>query len=248
MHPSLKVVAHRPWDLPQGLWVMAQNWQDLLFAHWPVPIEAMRALVPSGLELDTFEGQAWIGIVPFRMSEVRLRGTPAVPGLSAFPELNVRTYVKAGGKPGVWFFSLDAANRVAVEIARAWFHLPYFRARMALQARGQEVVYFSRRTDVRGRSERFEASYACEGATFRAQPGTLDYFLTERYCLYAQQRNRTTWRGEIHHAPWQLQRASAKIHVNTMTENLSVSLAGEPLLHFSKLQQVIVWRPQTVNL
>jgi uncharacterized protein YqjF (DUF2071 family) len=248
MHPSLKVVAHRPWDLPQGLWVMTQNWEDLLFAHWLVPMEAMRALVPSGLELDTFEGQPWIGIVPFRMSGVRLRGTPALPGLSAFLELNVRTYVKAGGKPGVWFFSLDAANRVAVEIARAWFHLPYFQARMALEAHGQEMVYFSLRTDGRGRSERFEAGYACEGAKFRAQPGTLDYFLTERYCLYAQRRNGTILRGEIHHAPWELQRAGAKISVNTMTENLGVSFAGEPLLHFSKLQQVIVWQPQEVKL
>src|SRR5690348_5636242 len=112
MHPSLKVVEHRRWDLPQGPWAMAQNWEDLLFAHWPVPMEAMRALVPRGLNLDTFEGQAWIGIVPFRMSGVRLRGLPPMPGLSAFPELNVRTYVKSGGKPGVWFFSLDAANRL----------------------------------------------------------------------------------------------------------------------------------------
>lgn len=248
MHPSLKVVEHRPWKLPTGPWVMAQDWEDLLFAHWPVPVEALRALVPSRLELETFDRQAWIGIVPFRMSGVRLRWTPAVPGLSAFPELNVRTYVKAGGKPGVWFFSLDAANRVAVGVARAWFHLPYFRARMALESRGQEIVYFSRRTDERGRGERFEASYACEGAKFRAQPGTLDYLLTERYCLYAQRRDGTILRGEIHHSPWELQRARVKIIANTMTESLGLSPAGEPLLHFSKRQRVIVWQPQEVSL
>src|SRR5262245_39187164 len=109
MHPSLKFVEHRPWKLPTRPWVMAQDWEDLLFAHWPVPVEVLRGLVPGGLELDTFERQAWIGIVPFRMSGVRLRAMPAVPRLSAFPELNVRTYVKAGGKAGVWFFSLDAA-------------------------------------------------------------------------------------------------------------------------------------------
>jgi uncharacterized protein YqjF (DUF2071 family) len=248
MHPSLKFVEHRPWKLPAGPWVMAQDWEDLLFAHWPVPVEALRALVPSELELDTFDGQAWIGIVPFRMSAVRLRWTPAVPGLSAFPELNVRTYVKAGGKRGVWFFSLDAANRVAVAVARAWFHLPYFRARMALEERGQEIVYFSQRTDGRGRSERFEAGYACEGETFRAQRRTLDHFLTERYCLYAQRRDGAILRGEIHHAPWVLQRARAKIITNTMTENLGAALAGNPLLHFSKLQQVVVWQPQKVKL
>lgn len=248
MHSSLKVVDHRPWKLPTGPWVMAQDWEDLLFAHWPVPVDVLRALVPSELELDTFDGQAWIGIVPFRMSGVRLRGTPPVPGLSAFPELNVRTYVKAGGKPGVWFFSLDAANRVAVAVARAWFHLRYFRARMALEARAQEIVYFSRRSDERGRSEQFEASYACEGARFRAQPGTLDYFLTERYCLYAQRRDGTILRGQIHHAPWELQGARVKIIANTMTESLGLPLAGEPLLHFSKLQRVIVWQPQEVNV
>jgi uncharacterized protein len=248
MHPSLKFVEHRPWKLPTRPWVMAQDWEDLLFAHWPVPVEVLQLLVPRALELDTFERQAWIGIVPFRMSGVRLRGTPSVPRLSAFPELNVRTYVKAGGKAGVWFFSLDAANRVAVGVARAWFHLPYFRARMAVEARGQEIVYFSRRSDERGRSERFEASYACGGAKSRAQPGTLDYFLTERYCLYAQRRNGTILRGEIHHPPWELQGAKVKIIANTMTENLGVALTDRPSLHFSKLQRVIVWQPQEVNL
>src|SRR6478609_9720678 len=121
MHPALKFVGHRPWELPAGPWVMAQNWEDLLFAHWPVAADVMRGLLPRELEIDGFQGQSWIGIVPFRMSGVRLRGTPAAPGLSAFLELNVRTYVKAGGKPGVWFFSLDAANRLAVAVARAWF-------------------------------------------------------------------------------------------------------------------------------
>ena len=129
-----------------------------------------------------------------------------------------------------------------------WFHLPYFRAKMAVEARGQEIVYFSRRSDERGRGERFEASYACEGAKSRAQPGTLDYFLTERYCLYAQRRNGRILRGEIHHAPWELRGARVKIMVNTMTENLSVALAGKPLLHFSKLQRVVVWQPQEVKL
>jgi uncharacterized protein YqjF (DUF2071 family) len=114
MHPSLRSVRHRPWPLPSGPWIMTQNWHDLLFAHWPLPADLMRKLLPETLELELYDGQAWISIVPFTMSAVRLRGTPALPWLSAFPELNVRTYVTAGGKPGVWFFSLDAANPVAV--------------------------------------------------------------------------------------------------------------------------------------
>ena len=246
MHVALKAVGHRPWALPAGPWIMAQDWHDLLFAHWPVSAEAMRQVVPRELDLDCFEGQCWIGVVPFRMAGVRLRGTPAVPGLSAFPELNVRTYVTAGGKPGVWFFSLDAASRVAVEIARVWFHLPYFRARMSLAPNGQEITYLSRRTDGRRQDERFEAGYAGEGESFSAQRGTLEYFLTERYCLYARRADGAILRGEIHHAPWQLRRARAQIRVNTMTKSLGVTLAGEPLLHFSKLQEVVVW-PQKIG-
>jgi uncharacterized protein len=247
MHPALKCLNHRPWALPAGPWIMAQHWHDLLFAHWPVPVEAMRRLVPPELELDCFEGRSWIGIVPFRMAGVRLRATPAVPWLSAFPELNVRTYVTIGGKPGVWFFSLDAANRVAVEVARAWFHLPYFRAAMSLSARGTEIAYSLRRKDIRGQGERFEASYAGEGETFHADRGTLDYFLTERYCLYARRGDGTILRGEIHHAPWKLQRARASVSVNTMAESLGVPLVEEPVLHFSRLQEVMVWSPQRIE-
>src|ERR1700687_6083754 len=130
MMASLQDVAHRPWPLPARGWVMAGTWRDLLFAHWPVATTSLRPLVPARLRIDTFDGQAWLAVVPFRMSGVRLRGTPAMPWLSAFPELNVRTYVRCGAKPGVWFFSLDAGNPLAVGIARAWFHLPYYRAWM----------------------------------------------------------------------------------------------------------------------
>jgi Uncharacterized conserved protein len=248
MHPALKFVQHRPWALPKGPWIMAQNWHDLLFAHWPVSTEKMRELVPRGLELDTFDGRAWIGIVPFRMSGVRLRGTPALPGLSAFPELNVRTYVNAKGKPGVWFFSLDAANRVAVEVARAWFRLPYFLARMRLEARGDAIHYSSRRVDRFGRSETLKMKFEAGGQGFEARPGSLEYFLTERYCLYAQRKVGGILRGEIHHAPWVLQNARAEFVENTMTTALGVELCGEPLLHFAKLQQVVVWPPDVIRI
>ena len=125
---------------------MAQSWHDLLFAHWPVPSKELRAGIPASLEIDTYDGQAWLGIVPFRMSGVRFRGIPALPGLSAFPELNIRTYVTAGGKPGVFFFSLEAANPIAVRAARYWYHLPYRHARMACRAEGDGIAYTSQRT------------------------------------------------------------------------------------------------------
>src|SRR5215468_11352605 len=168
-----------------GRWVMAQVWHDLLFAHWPVPVETMRASVPPSLELDLFDGRAWLGVVPFRMSGVRLRWTPALPWLSAFPELNVRTYVVAEGKPGVWFFSLDAWNPVAVEAARIWFHLPYFHARMVCEEKQSWIHYHSMRNDQRAPAALLEARYRPAGERFEARRGTLEHFLTERYCLYA---------------------------------------------------------------
>jgi len=245
MHRSLQFTAHRPWALPAGPWVMAQNWHDLLFAHWPIAAAAIRKYIPKKCELEIFDGSAWISIVPFTMSGVRLRGTPPLPWLSAFPELNVRTYVSAEGKPGIWFFSLDAANPVAVEIARRWFHLPYFHARMKLTAAGEEITYFSQRTDRRGNGESLEAVYSAQGTSFQAKGGTLEYFLTERYCLYAEKADGTLLRGEIHHAPWNLQNAKASFTANTMVKSLGVELSGAPaILHFAKLQEMIAWAPK----
>ncbi len=247
MHPSLRSLAHRPWALPTGPWVLAQKWHDLLFAHWAVPSEAVRGLVPKKLELDTFQGQAWISIVPFTMSGVRLRGTPVLPWLSAFPEVNVRTYVTSDGKPGVWFFSLDAASIAAVEIARRWFYLPYFCSRMKSTAVPEGIVYSAHRNDRRGGSEALEAAYCVAGPCFEAVPGTLEYFLTERYCLYAQKPGGELLRGEIHHPPWSLQKARAILHENSMLESLGIKLSGRPaVLHFSKLQDVIVWQPKRI--
>src|SRR5215470_10678906 len=243
MHPSLRSLAHRPWALPSSSWVMAQNWHDLLFAHWAIAPELIRKLVPAKLELDTFQGRAWIGVVPFTMSGVRLRGTPALPWLSTFPELNVRTYVKAGGRPGVWFFSLDAANTLAVKLARAWFHLPYFHAEMRAEVENGEVRYRSKRKG--GGHAEFVGAYAAKGASFQASPGTIEHFLTERYCLYAQRPDGELLRGEIHHPPWQLRLAAAQIETNRLTAHLDVDLSSAPaLLHFAKLQEVVVWQPE----
>jgi uncharacterized protein YqjF (DUF2071 family) len=196
--------------------------------------------------VDAFEGQSWIGIVPFRMSGVRLRGTPSLPRFSAFPELNVRTYVRLEGKPGVWFFSLDAGSRVAVEVARAWFHLPYFCARMSAAGHRTEIAYRSERTDRRGGAARLAARYGPSGEPFRAQAGTLEHFLTERYCLYARRPDGRLLRAEIHHAPWHLHKAHATWGENTMTLGLGIELSAKPLQHFSRLQEVVVWAPEVL--
>src|SRR5713226_1112656 len=145
MHPAFKRCDHRPWPLPSRSWTWAQSWTDLLFIHWPVPATDLRHLIPGGLTLQEFDGAAWIGVVPFRMM-VRPRFTPPVPGLSYFPELNVRTYVEHDGKPGVWFFSLDATNPIAVRAARRFFYLPYYRAQMSVVRRDNQVSYRSLRS------------------------------------------------------------------------------------------------------
>jgi uncharacterized protein len=245
MADLLERSAHRPWPLPSRPWVMAQSWHDLLFAHWRVDAAVLRPLVPAGLEIDTFEGQSWIAVVPFRMSGVRLRWTPNVPWLSAFPELNVRTYVVTDGKPGVWFFSLDAGNAVAVAIARAWFHLPYFRARMNCEDRGGWIEYCSERTHRGATAGALQGRYRAVGEVFQPRPGTLEHFLTERYCLYAADSAGRILRGEIHHYPWQLQIAEATFQRNTMTEASGLALPrGEPLLHLARRQDVAVWAPR----
>jgi uncharacterized protein len=238
---------HRPWLLPSGPWIMAQSWHDLLFAHWAVDVAALRPLIPARLEIDLYDGRAWLGVVPFRMSGVRLRGTPAVPGLATFPELNVRTYVRVEGKPGVWFFSLDAANAIAVALARAWFHLPYFRARMECREVQGLVHYRSERTHRGALGAILEGRYRPAGAAFEPQPGTLEHFLTERYCLYSADSGGRVYRGEIHHLPWLLQRGDAHFTKNTMGEAAGVKLPTEgPLLHFAHRQDMVAWPPRRI--
>jgi uncharacterized protein YqjF (DUF2071 family) len=246
MSRVLREIAHRPWPLPPGHWIMEQNWHDLLFAHWPVSFELLRAQIPAQLDIDTFDGQAWLAVVPFRMSGVRLAGTPALPWLSAFPELNVRTYVTRGGKAGVWFFSLDAGNPIAVAIARRWFHLPYYRARMRCSERQGWIEYASGRVQSGAAAAELQGRFRPVGPPFFAHPSTLEHFLSERYCLYALDGRGRLIRGEIHHPPWPLQRAQAELERNTMSESLGIALNSQPLLHFARKQEVLVWPPRKI--
>lgn len=245
---KLAAADHRPWPLPTSRPAMEMVWHDLCFLHWPVPVESIRRAVPAGagLEIDTFDGQAWIGVVPFRMSGVTAWGWPSVPGLSAFPELNVRTYVTHGGKPGVWFFSLDAPKWLAVRVARLTFRLPYMDARMQCEHRRGWVEYRSERTHRGEPAGAFEGRYRPTGPQFRSQPGSIEAFLTERYALYALGRGGRVLRGDIHHEPWPLRPAQAEVRANTMAAAAGVDV-GDPcrpaLCHFAERLEVPAWWP-----
>ena len=244
MAAPLDAVAHRPWPVPDRRWSLAMRWHDLAFLHRPVRPALLRPHLPPGLELDTLDGSAWLGSVPFRMSGVRPRLAPALPGVSAFPELNLRTYVTADGKPGVWFFSLDVTRRLAVAVARARFHLPYFHARMAFVERGGWIDYAHARDEAIG----FRARYRGVGAPFQAAPGSLEAWLVERYCLYAADRRGRLWRGDVHHAPWTLQRAEVELERDTLAAQLGLAeFGGEPLAHFARSLDVVAWSPRRLD-
>ncbi|MFN0134093.1 MAG: YqjF family protein [Phycisphaerales bacterium] len=237
---------------------MAMRWHDLLFMHWPIQASRLRKFVSPELEIEEFDGTAWLGVVPFRMSGVRHRLMPPVPGHSAFPELNVRTYVRSKVVPeraGVWFFSLDATSRIAVRVARATFGLAYMDARISCRTVGEGVEYQSRRTDRHGalaygeaatREAELVVGYQPTGAPTEPHPGSVESFLTDRYCLYARRRGRLV-RGEIDHEPWRLQPAAAKIEANTMAAPIGMQDLAEPaLLHFARELDVRAWLPEAV--
>jgi uncharacterized protein YqjF (DUF2071 family) len=238
---ALRETAHRPWALPKGPWLMGQTWYDLLFAHWAVAPELLRPLVPPPLALDLRDDRAWLGITPFRVGGLRSRGTPPLPWLSRFPELNVRTYVEYGGRPGIYFFSLDAARFPAVIAARLGYRLPYFRAQMAVEHRGSAISYESIRTDRSRPPAEFRARYGPSAPRLPIEHGSLERWLAERYCLYVVDERARALRADIHHSPWPLQPAQATFAVNTMADPLGLELDSEPLFHYSNRLDVLIW-------
>lgn len=266
-HPALQFIEHRDRPLPDRPWAMSMRWADLLFMHWPIDPGVMRAAVPELLDIDLYDGKAWVGVVPFRMEATRPRGLPAVPrsimptSPSTFPELNVRTYVsvetkdgsRQGKLPGVYFFSLDAASKIAVRMARAGFNLPYFDAQMRIERdpnRDGWLRYTSERTHRRAAPASFDVSYrALPGAgPLASKPGSLAHFLTERYRLFTLSRDGQHVRaGEIAHRPWPLREAACEVSVCDMTAGLGFELPStEPVLHFADRLDVVAWLPKRV--
>ena len=248
-HPSLSHVSHRPYPLPQGNWAWRQTWRRLLFMHWPVPVDELRAKLPVGLEVDTFEGQAWAGVVPFKMSGIAHRPLPAVPGTSVFPELNLRTYVKptAGGPGGVFFVSLDASKWLACRVARLMFNLPYFHATMTAEEVGDETRYDSRRRDD-PRGIGTTVRYRPTAPPVLSTPGSLDAFLTERYCLYVPDKKGRATRADIHHEQLPLAPAEAEIERESLASGQGVTLPDTPpVLHYAEHLEVVVWPSRRIG-
>jgi uncharacterized protein YqjF (DUF2071 family) len=246
----LSQTAHRPYPLPAGPWVMRQRWNDLLFAHWPVPAAMVAPHLPAGLEVDTFDGNAWLGVIPFWMDQVQQRprvlgvsATVSVPGVRRFPELNLRTYVRSRrtGKPGIFFFTLECGSLLAVLGARVLFHLPYAWASMEHRESAAGIAYHSRRLLSR-QSVAVDLTYRAIGPV--AAPsvaGTLAYFLTERYCLYTLGFGRLLG-GEVHHEPWPLQPAEAEWRTNELPAAYGLTLPEvAPVLQFSRSLPVFLW-------
>jgi hypothetical protein len=233
----LREVRHRPWPIPDEPWRWSQTWNDLAFLHWRVDRALLRPLVPDSLTIDECDGTAWVALTPFWISGATLRGLPPIPSLSTFPETNVRTYVTYGERPGVWFFSLDAQSHLAVFGARLLFGLPYVHADIAVKRDGEAIDY-----DLRRRSGvRFSARYNATGAAQHAIAGTLEHFLTERYCLYAHSAGGGLHRAEIQHVPWPLQRARVHIRQNDLLAANGLGVSGDPLVHYAARLDVVIW-------
>lgn len=239
----------RPWPAPARPWAMWQVWSDLLFAHWPISPRAMAGALPPGLAPDLWEGEAWLGVVPFRMPILQIRGAPNVAPFTSLTEINVRTYVTVGSKPGVYFFSLDADNPITVQAARLWYNLPYFNARFACDfaVKDGSVRYQMRRADPRARPAAFVADYHPVGPARPAAPGSLADWLTARYALYVLDRRGHLTRGEVAHAPWPLAPAEAEIRENTMAAAHGLTLPDTPpLLHFSRRLDTLAWTTRPI--
>jgi uncharacterized protein YqjF (DUF2071 family) len=238
---ALRETAHRPWPIPSGPWIMGQTWKGLLFAHWRVDEAWLRRFVPPQIPVDTFDGSAWIAVTPFIVGGLRLRFLPPLPGTTRFPEINVRTYATIEDRPGIYFFSLDVPNVLAIAAARRVYRLPYFRSKIEVDNADGRVGYRSRRVDPVGSPVNCDLEYGPTAPAAVALAGSFEYWAAERYCLYTLDDRMRLLRGEIHHPPWQLQPAEAVVASNSMGRQLGLDLQERPVLHYAHRQDVVFW-------
>ena len=242
--------SHKPRPLPPGRWAITQRWNDLLFAHWPIPASSIEPLLPEWLETDKFQGSAWLGAVPFWLDRIKIRGVPSIPGLRSFPDLNFRTYVRDRftGTPGIYCFSVDSSNLMAVAVAHAFYRLPYRLAEMHMEPRSErEFAFYSRRRFSRPEVI-FKARYRGLGPTHKladVRSGSLEYFFAERNCVFSTNRAGEPMRANLHHVPWPLEDAEAEIERNDLAAAVGIELPNlEPVLHYSRRLAIYVWPPE----
>lgn len=249
----LPATGPRPYALPKRRWARAERWRDLLFAHWPVPPEEIARLLPPGLQVDIFDQSAWLGIVPFSMERIRMRGVPRIPGASRYPELVMLTYVREENtnRAGVYFFTLEAANLLAVAAARMAFRLPYHWARMSMRARGEREFLYDSRRWLSSKPVGFRARYRGLGQARlieRSQPGTLEYFLVARYFVFTVDHRGRLLRGDIDQPSWPIETAEAEIERNDLPAAYGIHLPSTPpILHYSRELAVYLWTPELVT-
>lgn len=237
----LQVTSYPPFLSPVKPWVMTQTWHHLLFAHWPVTVAYIREFIPPPLTVDTIDGFAWVGIVPFNMSHIRFRGLPYIPGTTRFPEINVRTYVVHNGIPGVFFFSLDTTHPLAVIGARRFLSLPYYQAKIQTSQKNNIFLYRNKRIHRSAYPASFEAEYTPVSDGFYSSASSMEHWLTERYCLYTYD-DHYMYRGDIHHTPWTLHHAKAFISENSMLTPLRFPVKqSQPLLHYARKKKVRIF-------
>lgn len=246
-------MTQKPRPLPPGRWEVSQRWNDLLFAHWPIAPAALAALLPEGLQIDTFQGSAWLGVAPFWMDRIKIRGLPPIPGAFRFADLSLRTYVRdqRTGTPGIYFFSLDAGSLLAVLAARFCYHLPYHWAEMRHEPRAEREFSFYSRRLFSAREVAFRARYRGLGPNARlaeGRSGTLEYFLMERYCLFTRDSAGKPVRANIHFVPWPLEEAEAEIEHNDLPAAIGIRLPRmEPVLHYSRRLAVYIWPAELLH-
>ncbi|MEH7125174.1 DUF2071 domain-containing protein [Bacillus sp. JJ1532] len=228
---------------------MRQTWRDLLFIHWPIPSEKLRKHIPASLEIDTFNGSAWLGIIVFVMDGIYPRGLPNISILPKFQEINVRTYVKCNGKSGIYFLSLDVCDWASYTIAKRWLRLPYQSAQISIEKKGQNFHYKS----IRKRKTKYEitidGTYKPLEEVYLPKEGTLDHFLTERYCFFSSNNGIHTYCLEIHHQPWQLQKTEIEIYKNTLFTPFNIDVNKvTPISHFSKGTDSLIWNIKKIGV
>ncbi len=245
--------SHQPRPLPSGHWLLKQRWNDMLFANWPVAASLLAPLIPEGLQVDIFQGSAWLGVMPFWMEQIKVRGLPTLPGARSFPQLSLRTYVRdpQTGTPGLSFLSLEASNPLAAMVGRAFYRLPYHWAEMHLEKRSEREFEFYSRRRLAQRPVVFNARYRGLGPSPRlmeSRVGSIEYFLMERYCLYSSNRDGQAIKANLHHESWPLEEAEAEIEQNDLAAAFGIELPDvEPVLHYARRLAVYVWPSELVR-